>query len=94
MVEVFELINGFAQPIKEDFFLFRENTYSIRDLQIISIESKKTVSYGLETVEYRTPLLWATLPEKYKTAISLNSFETKIKTWKGETYLSDKPDLS
>ena len=69
----------------EDFFLFRENTHNIRNFQIRSNESKKTVRYGLETVKYRTPLLWANLLEKYKTATSLNSFKTKIKTWKCET---------
>ena len=67
-------------PIMEEFFLFRENTHNIRNFQIISNESKETVRYSLETVKYRTPLLWANLPEKYKTAASLNSFKTKNKT--------------
>ena len=80
MVEVFKIINGFAPPIKEDFFLFRENTYNIRNFQIIYNGSKKTVRYGLETVKYRAQLHWAKLPEKYKTETSLNSFKTKIKT--------------
>ena len=80
MVEVYEIINGFAPAIMEDFFLFRENTHNPRNFQVISNESKKTVRYGLETVKYRTPLLLANLPEKYKTATSLNSFKTKIKT--------------
>ena len=79
MVEVFKIINGFAPPIIEDF-LFCENTHDIQNFQIISNESKKTIRYGLETVIYRTPLLWATLPEKYKAATSLNSFKIKIKT--------------
>ena len=85
MVEVFKIINGFAPPIFEDFFLFRENTHNIRNFQIISNESRKSVRYGLETVKYRTPLLWANLSEKYKTATSLNSFKKKIKAWKCET---------
>ena len=29
MVEVFKIINGFASPIMEDLFLFRENTHNI-----------------------------------------------------------------
>ena len=66
MVQVFKIINGFAPPFMEGFFLFRENTHNIRNFQIISNESKKTVRYGLETVKYRTPLLWANLPENYK----------------------------
>ena len=94
MVEVFKIINGFAPPIMEDFSLFRENTHNIWNFQIISDESKKTIRYGLETVKYRTPLPLANLPEKYKTAKSLNSFKIKIKTWKCETCLSVMPGLS
>ena len=85
MVEVFKMIKDFTPTIMEDFFLFLKKTLNIRNFQIISNESKKTVRYGLEMVKYRTPLLWANLPEKYKTATSLNSFKTKIKTWKCET---------
>ena len=85
MVEVFKIINGFAPPIMEDFFLFHENTDNIRNFQMTSNESKKTLRHGLETVKYRTPLLWVNLPEKYKTATSLNSFKTKIKIWKCDT---------
>ena len=67
----------------ENFFLFYENTHNIRNFQIIYNKTeKKTVRCGLETVKYRTPLLWANLPEKYKTAKFRNSFKTQIKTWK------------
>ena len=64
MVEVFKIINGFAPPIIENFFLFRENTHNIWNFQITSNESKKSVRHGLETVKYRTPLVWSNLPEK------------------------------
>ena len=84
MVEVFKIINGFVPPIIEDFFLLCENTHGLRNFQIISNESKKSVRYGLGTVKYGRPLLLANLPEKYKTATSLNNFKTKIKAWKCE----------
>ena len=77
MVEDFKIINGFAPPIMEDFFLFRENTHNIRNFQIISNESKKTVRYGLETVKYRTTV---TVMGKFTRKV-----KTKIKTWKCET---------
>ena len=74
MVEVFKLINGFAPPIMENFFLFCENTHNFRSFQIIFNETKK-IRYGLEMVKYRTLLLWANLLEKYKPATSLHSFK-------------------
>ena len=36
----------------------------------------------METIPYRTPLLWANLPEEYKDANSLSELKSKIKTWK------------
>ena len=82
MIEVFKIINGYAPPIMDNFFIFRENTHNLRNFQIILNENKKTVRYGSETISYRTPLLWANLPEKYKLANSLSEFKSKIKTWK------------
>ena len=73
IVEVFKIINAFARPIMKDFFLFRENTHSIQSFQAISNDTKKTVRYALETVKYKTQLLWANIREKYKTATSLNN---------------------
>ena len=46
--------------------------------------NKKTSNYGLETVSYKAPLLWATLPSEYKNSTSLNKFKTKIKNWRGD----------
>ena len=66
-------------------FLYRENTHSLRNFQIILNENKKTARYGSKTISYRTPLLWANLPAEYKLADSLSEFESKIKTWKCDT---------
>ena len=89
MVEVFKIINGFLIKTliinNKKFFLFRENSHIFRNFQIISNESKKTVRCGLEAVKYRILLVWTNLLEKYKTKSSINSFKTKIKTWKCET---------
>ena len=41
----------------DNFFIFCENTHNIRDFQIISNENKKTVRYGQETIQFRTPSL-------------------------------------
>ena len=85
MIEVCKIINGYVPPIKDNFFIFRENTHNLRDFQIILNKNKKTVRYRLETIFYRIPLLWTNLPEEYKLANSLSEFKSKIKTWKCDT---------
>ena len=61
MIEVSKIINGYAPPIMDNLFIFRENVNNLRNFQIIQNKNKKTVRYGSETISYRTSLLWANL---------------------------------
>ena len=63
-------------------FQFRLNQNNIRNFQELSTEKRNTVNYGLETVTYRAPIIWAKLPTEYKLAGSLIAFKSKIKSWK------------
>ena len=45
--------------------------------QVLSNESRRTVNYGIETICYRAPFLWANLPPEYKLANCLNIFKKK-----------------
>ena len=46
----------------------------------IANDNKNTVRYGLETICYRNPYLWARLPGEYKRENSARKFKEKIKT--------------
>ena len=72
MTEVYKIIKGEAPAIMKNLFIFRENIHNVRNFQIIANENKNTVRYGMETICYRTPYLWASLSEEYK---YLNSVE-------------------
>ena len=59
----------------DKFFISCKNANNIRNFQIISNKNKKTKRYSQETIKFRTPSLWANLPEEYKLANSLNIFK-------------------
>ena len=82
MTEVYKIVNGIAPLIMSSLFDFRTNIHNIRNFQKIFTENRKTVEYGIETVTYRAPLLWANLQSECKNAKSLEEFKSKIKTWK------------
>ena len=63
MAEVYKIVNGEAPAIMKNLFIFRENIHNIKNFEIIANENKNTVRYGLETICYRTPYLWASLPK-------------------------------
>ena len=71
-------------PINSSLFEIRVNTHNTRYFQVLSNESRGTVNYGLETISYRAPFLWANLQPEYKLENSSNIFKRKIKNWKGE----------
>ena len=85
MTEVYKIIKAEAPAITKNLFIFRENIHNIKNFQIIANENKNTVRYGLDTICYRTPYLWASLPEEYKHLNSVRKFKEKIKKWKCET---------
>ena len=57
-------------------FTFRLNQHNLRNFQELSTEKRNTVNYGLETVTYRAPIIWAKLPSEYKLAGSLTAFKS------------------
>ena len=65
-------------------FTFRLNQHNLRNFQELSTERRNIDNYCLETVTYKTPIVWAKLPSEYKLAGSLTAFESKIKSWKWE----------
>ena len=84
MIKIHNIIYHIAPPIVSSLFEIRENTHNRRYFQILSNESRRTINYGLETICYRGPFLWAYLPPEYKLANSLNIFKRKIKNCKRE----------
>ena len=84
ITELYKIIHQIAPPMMNSLFVFRENTHNIRNYQILSNNARKTVTYGLETILYRSPFLWAHLPQEYKSQKSLSAFKRKIKEWNGE----------
>ena len=84
MIQLYKIIHQIAPPIINLFFVFRENTNNTHNYQILSNNVRKTVRYGLETILYRSPFLWANLPQEYKSQKSLSIFKRKIRQWNGE----------
>ena len=81
MIEFFKILNDMSTPILKDFFELRENSHNVRNFQVIKNDLIKTVRYGQETISYRGPQLWSLVPTTIKSAETLISFKSKIKSW-------------
>ena len=85
VTEIYKIVNGVAPPIMTSLSEFQRNEYNIRNFQVLSTNFRRAVNYGIETITYRVPSLWAKLPSEYKLAASLEEFKVKIKKWKCDT---------
>ena len=85
MTEIYEIVNGVAPPILNSLIECRSNECNIRNFQVLSTDFRRTVNYGIKTITYRVPSLWAKLPSEYKHEVSLEEFKVKIKKWKCDT---------
>ena len=81
MTEIYKIVNGVAPLTMNSLFEFRSNEYDIRNFHVLLTDFRRTVNYGIETITYRAPSLWAKLPSEYKLAASLEEFKVKIKKW-------------
>ena len=76
MTEVYKIVKGIAPTKINSLFKFRADIHNIRNFQEIFTENRKTVKYGIETVTYGAPFLWANLQSEYKNAKSLEDFNS------------------
>ena len=72
--------NNLSSTITSNIFTENNNVYDLRNKR--EFKTVRTVLNGTETVSYRGPQIWVTLPNSIKTANSLIEFKAQIKHWK------------
>ena len=84
MVETLKTQNNLNPPYVNEIFRERDNIYNLRNNNEFVLPSIKTVHFGSESIRYRGPQLWFSLPQDIRNTESLSSFKSKIKKWHGE----------
>ena len=79
MIELFKITYDLAHPIMDSTLNRRRISYNFRNLQEFQSERKRTVIYGLETISYRAPQLWAILSEGFKQRNIISLFKSIVR---------------
>ena len=64
--EMFKVKNKLSPILVQDLFKEHRMLYNLRNEKLWESDNIKTDIYGLETVSYRGPKIWDTLPENIK----------------------------
>ena len=84
MTEIFKTQNSMNPLFMSEIFRERENMYNLRINNEFVIPRIKTVNFGSESIRYRGPQLWFSLPQDIRNTDSLSLFKSKIKRWHAE----------
>ena len=84
MTEIYKTKNGLNPSFMQE--IFRENTthYNLRNNNEFTQPRVRSVSNGKESVRFKGPQLWQTLPPTIRNSETLRRFEKEIKNWYGE----------
>ena len=81
MTEIYKFLNDLSPPIMSDVFEKHEDHYSLRNPRSLAFKRKMTTIYGIDTIAFRGPQIWHSLPQDIKNSESLNSFKSNIKRY-------------
>ena len=68
------------------FFIQKQNTYNLRNKQPWEIRPVKSVYNGTETLSFRGPKTWDSLPNNIKKSKSLQEFTCKVPEFTAKNY--------
>ena len=77
--EMYKAKNNLSPLPMKNLFKEQENEHELRNGRTWENPNVRTVCYGIESVRYRGPKIWESLPKDIKEAISLDEFKIKIK---------------
>ena len=63
-----------------DFLIEKEAPYNLRTTNLLKLSPTRTIAHGMNSLAFRGSIIWNTLPDNLKNAISWNAFKTDIKT--------------
>ena len=76
MIEMFKTKHGLNLPFMKEIFCPQTNQYILRNDRDFNLRRVRSVMYGSETVRYRGPQLWCTLPVSIRHSTNLIEFKT------------------
>ena len=77
--EVFQSLNNLNPKFMWSYFVFKYITCNIRKGPLLTLPAAKSTSYGINSVVFRTCLLWNSLSQSIKHSESFVELKTKTK---------------
>ena len=84
MIEMYKTRNDLNPSFMQEIFCENTIHYNLRNNNEFVQPRVRSVNNGTESVRFKGPQLWQTLPPTIRNSECLCQFKTKIKNWYGE----------
>ena len=84
MIEIYKTLNNINPPFMQEYFISKDVKYDLRTRDLLQIPAAKSITFGIDSIEFRGSLLWNSIPDLIKRASSAAIFKRSIKNWSGE----------
>ncbi len=81
--EIVKALHGSTLIYIRDLFEEKDKTHNLRSTVSLKQPKCNTVTYGLNSFQYKDAKIWNDLPNKIKNSITLAEFKNRIKKWQG-----------
>ena len=82
VIEMYKVVHGLSSDIIKDMFTECTHDINLRSKPDFLLPEIKTVYWGKNSIRYLGPLIWNSLPRKWKISKSLSVFKIFINDWK------------
>ena len=76
MTSIYKFLNCLSPSIMREIFKIKD---SLRNLRSLITNSKSAVKYGIDSIVYKGPKFWQTLPTDLRNSESLSIFKCNVK---------------
>ena len=80
LIEIFKTIHGINPEFMREIFITKTVPYNLRDPELLVLPETNTIRYGVNSLTFRSGILWNSLPKNYKKLTSLNLFKNSLKS--------------
>ena len=80
LIEVYKALNELNPKFIAEFFTVKDLSHNLRNSNLLCLPPVKTFRYGVNSIHFRSCVIWNSLPAEIKTVKSLNSFKSKLRS--------------
>ena len=79
LTEVYKFLNDLSPPIINEVFQTNDCPYDLRNPRILESKHKSTIKYDINTIAFRGPQIWQSIPLEIRNSESLSLFKSNMK---------------